>query len=222
LFDILSLDFSCGAFKINCAVDKLPNFLCYPSPADGKPGRMHRGTVHFEAHMDELEFAYREASMGIPATRPIVEMTIPSALDSTLAPPGKHVVQFFIQYAPYEVSPKIGSWADPAFKQAFVERCFKVVDEYAPGFSESVIGYDALSPLDLERVFGLHRGSISHGALSLNQLAYGRPMAGYSSHRTPVDGLYLCSAGTHPGGGVIGSGGHNCAKVVLADLKMKK
>jgi phytoene dehydrogenase-like protein len=172
--------------------------------------------------MDEIEFAYREASHGIPATRPVVEMTIPSSIDTTLAPPGKHVVQFFIQYAPYDVNPKIGSWADPVFKDSFVQRCFKIVDEFAPGFSSSVLGYDALSPLDLERVFGLHRGSISHGALSLHQLSYARPMPGYSSYRTPIDGLYLCSAGTHPGGGVIGAGGHNCAKIVLADLQKKK
>ena len=180
---------------------------------------MHRGTVHFEYHMDDLEFAYREASLGIPATRPVVEMTIPSSIDSTLAPPGKHVVQLFVQYAPYDVNPKIGSWADPVFKEAFVERCFAVIEGFCPGFRQSIIGYDALSPLDLERIFGLHRGSISHSALGLHQLAYARPMAGFSDHRTPIKGLYLCSAGTHPGGGVIGAGGRNCANIVMSDLR---
>ena len=100
-------DFSCGAFKINCAVDRLPNFSCFPSPVDGSVGPMHRGTVHFECLMEEIDFAYREASMGIPATRPVIEMTIPSSVDRTIAPPGKHVVQLFVQFAPYDVDPKV-------------------------------------------------------------------------------------------------------------------
>jgi phytoene dehydrogenase-like protein len=179
---------------------------------------MHRGTVHFESHMEEIELAYREASMGIPASRPVIEMTIPSSLDKTIAPQGKHVVQFFIQYAPYDINPKVGSWADPAFKESFVRRCFGIVDEFCPGFSSSVIGYDALSPLDLEKIFGLHKGNIAHGSLGLHQLMYARPMVGYSNHRTPLKGLYMCSAGTHPGGGVMGASGHNCANVVLYDL----
>lgn len=122
-------DYSCGAMKINCAVDSLPNFLCCPNSPDGKPGMQHRGTIHFETSMQELDGAYRQASVGIPAKRPIVEMTIPSALDDTLAPEGKHVVQFFIQYAPYDLAPGVGSWADEAFKNAFADRCFAIVDE---------------------------------------------------------------------------------------------
>lgn len=210
-------DYGCGAFKINCAVDRLPNFECYPSPSDGSPGPMHFGTAHFENRMEELEFAHREASMGMPATRPIIEMTIPSSLDRTISPPGKHVVQFFVQYAPYEVDPKYGNWADEGFKNAFADRVFSIVDEFCPGFSSSVIGRDLLSPLDLERVFGMHKGNIHHGSLSLHQLGYARPMAGYSSYRTPMDGLYLCGAGTHPGGGVMGAPGRNCANVILSD-----
>jgi phytoene dehydrogenase-like protein len=211
-------DYSCGAFKINCAVNKLPNFACYPSPPDGSPGPMHKGTVHFECIMEDLENAYREASMGMPATRPVVEMTIPSSVDRTIAPPGQHVVQLFVQFAPYAIDPKIGHWADPNFKNAFADRVFSIVDEFCPGFSSSVIGRDVLSPLDLERVFGLHRGQICHGSLSLHQLAYARPMSGYSDHRTPLKGLYLCGAGAHPGGGVQGAPGKNCATVVLRDL----
>jgi phytoene dehydrogenase-like protein len=210
-------DQNCGAFKINCAVDSLPNFECYPSPADGSPGPMHFGTIHFESRMEEVENAYREASMGVPASRPVIEMTIPSSLDNTISPPGKHVVQLFVQFAPYDIDPKIGNWADQAFKTAFVNRVFSIVDEFAPGFSNSVIGYDALSPLDLERVFGLHKGNIFHGSLSLHQLGYARPMSGYSSYRSPLKSLYMCASGTHPGGGVMGAPGRNCAKVVLAD-----
>lgn len=212
-------DYSCGAFKINCAVDRLPQFTCMPTEP-GVPGPQHRGTVHFETTMEEIENAHREASMGMPATRPVVEMTIPSALDNTLAPPGKHVVQFFVQFAPYDVNPKVGHWADPSFKAAFVQRVFSVVEEHCPGFTASVLHYDALSPLDLERVFGLHKGNIMHGSLGLHQLAYTRPAPGYSSHRTPMAGLYLCGAGAHPGGGVMGAAGRNCARVVLSDLGM--
>lgn len=190
---------------------------------NSRPGPEHRGTAHFETTVQEIHAAYEQASQGVPAARPVVELTIPSALDGSIAPEGKHVVQLFVQYAPYDVDPsvresnriyaaadkecqcvvsadavaspltpaQVGSWADPAFKEAFVERCFGVVEEHAPGFRASVLGYDALSPLDLERVFGLHRGNIFHGAISLHQLAYLRPAAGMASHRTPVKGLYL-------------------------------
>ena len=210
-------DFSCGAFKINCAVDRLPNFSCYPSPRDGSAGPMHMGTIHFESRMEEIEHAYREASMGMPATRPVIEMTIPSSVDRTIAPEGKHVVQLFVQFAPYEIDPKIGHWADPAFKDAFADRVFAIVDEFCPGFSSTVLGRDVLSPLDLERIFGFHKGNIFHGSLSLHQLAYARPMSGYADHRTPIKGLYSCSSGNHPGGGVMGAAGRNCATVVLGD-----
>ena len=115
----------------------------------------HRGTIHFETSMEDLDVAYREASAGNPATRPIVEMTIPSSLDDTLAPEGKHVVQLFIQYAPYDLKPGIGSWADDEFKNKFADRCFSIVDEYCPGFSKSVIERDVVTPLDLEQIFGL-------------------------------------------------------------------
>lgn len=213
-------DYSCGAVKINCAVDRLPNFACFPSDPSGKPGPQHMGTIHFETRMEEIENAQREAAMGIPATRPVVEMTIPSALDSTIAPPGKHVVQFFVQFAPYDIDPKCGNWADPAFKEAFADRVFRIVEEHCPGFSSSVLYRDILSPLDLERVFGLHRGNIFHGALSLHQLFYARPAFGYSRHRTPLSGLYLCGSGAHPGGGVMGAAGKNCAGVVASDLNI--
>lgn len=211
-------DFACGAFKINCAIDKLPNFTCYPSPPDGSAGPMHMGTIHFESSMVEIEDAYREAVLGRPATRPVVEMTIPSAVDKTLAPPGKHVAQLFIQYAPYDVDPAVGTWEDPVFTNAFADRCIAIVEEFCPGFTKSIIGRDVLSPLDLERIFGIPKGNIHHGSLSLHQLGYTRPVPGYSNHRTPVRGLYLGSCGTHPGGGVQGAPGKNCADVVRRDL----
>jgi phytoene dehydrogenase-like protein len=122
-------------------------------------------------------------------------MTIPSSIDRTLTPSnsGKHIVQLFVQYAPYDVSPRYGRWSDPQFKHAFADRCFQLVDQYAPGFSRSVIARDVLSPWDLEQIFGLPGGNISHGALSLDQIGYCRPVPGYTTHRSPIEGLYMCS-----------------------------
>eukprot|EP00940_MAST-03C_sp_MAST-3C-sp2_P002155 g2155.t1 len=218
-------DHGCGAFKINVALNDLPDFACCPSPrkiaADGtaayrKHGPQHTGTIHFEETVDDLDRAYREASNGKPATRPVIEMTIPSTLDDTLAPKGHHVAQLFVQFAPYDLASDAGgNWSEQEFKDAFVRRVFDIVDEHCPNFSSSIVGYDALSPLDLERIFGLHKGNIFHGAMSLPQLAWARPVPGYSGHRSPVPNLYMCSAGTHPGGGVMGAPGRHCAEALM-------
>lgn len=213
---IQHVDYTCGAFKINLALKGLPRFSCMPSDG-GVPGPHHRGTVHFETHMDEIHNAYADACVGVPARRPVVEMTLPSALDATLAPPGCHVASLFVQFAPYHLAGG-ASWADGAFKDAFVSRVLDVVEDHCPGFRSSIIHVDALSPLDLEREFGLHRGNIFHGALSLHQLAYNRPAPGWSAHRTPLRGLYLAGSGAHPGGGVTGAPGRNAAAVVLSDV----
>eukprot|EP00045_Choanoeca_perplexa_P009140 m.87236 g.87236 ORF g.87236 m.87236 type:complete len:569 (+) comp14768_c0_seq1:1055-2761(+) len=209
---VQAADYSCGAFKINCAVSELPDFLAAPN-VNGQAGPQHRGTIHFENHMSQIEEAAVQAKRGEPATRPVVEMTIPSVVDPTLAPDGSHVVQLFVQYAPYEL--KAGSWASPDFKQAFVDRVFQVVDKFAPNFSSSVLAYDALSPLDLEQIFGLHKGNIFHGALGLHQLAFMRPAPGFSSYQMPLKGLYLCGSGASPGGGVMGAPGRNAARLVI-------
>lgn len=217
---IKNVDYSCGSLKINCAVDALPNFTCYPSPPEGSPGPMHYGTIHFESRMEEIEAAYLDAAAGRVAKRPVIEMTIPSSLDATLAPPGKHVVQLFVQFAPYKIDESEGSWKDPIFKKKIADRCFEVVEEFCPGFKTSILGYEILSPLDLEAIFGLYQGSISHGSFGLHQLYWGRPVAGFDGHRTPIQNLYLASAGTHPGGGVVGASGRNCARVVLSDMNI--
>jgi len=207
-------DYASGVFKINLALDRLPNFTCCPSPSSNEAGPQHRGTIHFEETVQEIEDAYLEAyAHRRPSSRPVIEMTLPSSLDTTIAPPGKHVASLFVQYAPYNLDPKVGSWEDEGFKNAFADRVFGIIDEKAPDFSASILGRDLLSPLDLEKVFGLHGGNIFHGSLSLHQLAYARP-----GYRTPLRGLYLCGAGTHPGGGVMGASGRNCARVVLSDL----
>lgn len=178
------------------------------------------GTIHIGSEsMEEIDLAYREAANGVSSTRPVIEMTIPSVLDKTISPPGQHVINLFVQYTPYKLSE--GSWQDSNVRKSFAERCFSLIDEYAPGFSSSVVGYDMLTPPDLEREFGLTGGNIFHGAMGLDSLFLMRPAKGWSDYRTPVKGLYLCGSGAHPGGGVMGAPGRNAASVVLEDLRTK-
>ncbi len=213
---IEAMDFSSAVTKINVALDRLPSFTALPGD---RPGPQHRGTIHLASSLAEIERAFQDALPGKCSARPVIEMTIPSALDDSLAPPGRHVASLFVQYTPYAL--KEGSWADPDVKEAFADRTFQVIEEYAPGFTNAVIGRDVLSPLDLERIFGLTGGNIFHGAMGLDQLFWLRPAAGWSGHRTPVPGLYLCGSGAHPGGGVLGAPGRNAAGVVIKDLKRR-
>eukprot|EP00761_Pharyngomonas_kirbyi_P001494 gb/GECH01001498.1/.p1 GENE.gb/GECH01001498.1/~~gb/GECH01001498.1/.p1 ORF type:complete len:618 (+),score=130.80 gb/GECH01001498.1/:1-1854(+) len=214
--EVDNIDFSSPVVKINVALDSLPNFTARPNPSDGSPGPQHRGTIHFLEHSHDIEEAYRDCLLGDPSARPVIEMTIPSAVDPTLAPPGKHVAQLFVQYVPYHL--KEGSWNDTWRRDMFADRVFDVIEDYAPGFKQSVIERDVLTPIDLERVFGLHQGNIFHGSMGLDQLYFMRPVKGYSRYASPVPGLYLCGAGAHPGGGVSGAPGRNAANVVLKNL----
>ncbi|XP_073311414.1 uncharacterized protein [Primulina huaijiensis] len=214
---IKNSDYSSATTKINLAVDKLPQFQCCKiSSPDSGP--QHMGTIHIGSEsMDEINSACQESMNGIPSRRPVIEMTIPSVLDKTISPPGKHVINLFIQYTPY--TPADGSWEDPAYRKSFAERCFNLVDEYAPGFRSSVIDYDMLTPPDLEREIGLTGGNIFHGAMGLDSLFLMRPVKRWSNYRTPLRGLYLCGSGAHPGGGVMGAPGRNAAHVVIQDIK---
>ena len=205
------LDFSSAVFKLNLALSELPNFTARPG---SEPSLWHRGTIHICPTLETIEEGYRDALAGRPSTTPILEATIPSVLDSTLAPPGRHVMSLFVQYAPYELAE--GSWDD--IKESFADRCIEVFEEYAPGFSKSIIARDAISPLDLEREFGLTGGNIFHGAMTPSQLWVQRPLGGWAQYRTPLRGLYLCGSGAHPGGGVLGAPGRNAARVVSKDL----
>ena len=158
----------------------------------------------------------------IPAVRwsrqPIVEMLIPSILDDSLAPPGQHVASLFCQHvAP--VLPDGRSWDD--CREEVADLMIATVDGFAPGFKASVLGRRALSPLDLERTFGLVSGDIFHGRLELDQLFSARPVLGHADHRAPIAGLYMCGSGTHPGGGVTGAPGHNAAREILRDLRRR-
>ncbi|KAM9365880.1 pyridine nucleotide-disulfide oxidoreductase domain-containing protein 2 [Pholidichthys leucotaenia] len=210
------IDYTSPVTKINVAVDKLPNFLASPTP-DDKPGPHHQCSIHLNCESVEvLEAAYKDATNERPSSRPMIEMTIPSVLDPTLAPPGCHVVSLFTQFTPYLIEGQ--NWTDQD-REAYADTVFDWVDQYAPGFKKSVVGRDILAPPDLERIFGLTGGNIFHGSMSLDQLYLARPLPFLSDYRSPVRGLYLCGSGCHPGGGVMGSPGWNAALTAIADLK---
>ena len=204
------LDFRSGSVKINLALERLPAFH---GRGGGAAGPEHRGTIHVGANdLDALDAAFASADRGTLPERPIVELTLPSAVDDTIAPEGRHIASLFVQYAPYAPAAD-GGW--DALREPFADRVCALVDEVAPGFSESVLHREVLAPPDLERIFGLTGGNIFHGAMSLDRLAFMRPLPGCGHYRTPVTGLYLCGAGTHPGGGVMGACGRNAAHEFL-------
>jgi len=209
---VASICYRSPVTKINVALSELPNFKAIPNNADKKPMPHHVGTIHIGCEtMDEIHQAYTEAENGSWSQRPVMEMCIPSSLDGTISPPGQHVVTLFIQYTPYEL--KNGKW-DDATRNKFADHVFKLIDEYAPNFSKSVIGRDILTPPDLERIIGLTGGNIFHGSMSFDQLYFLRSTTETSSHSTPIDGLFMCGSSTHPGGGVMGSPGRNTARIV--------
>lgn len=208
------LDYSSMTVKINVALDALPNFTARPSSG---PAPHHRGTIHLCPSMDYLERSFDEAKYGRISEHPIIECTLPSVLDETIVPPGKHLMGMFVQYAPYHL--REGSWAER--KDAFAHRCFDIVNEYAPNFKSSILHYQILSPVDLEAVYGLTGGNIMQGSMNLGSLFFMRPVAGWAKYRTPIKGLYLCGAAAHPGGGVMGAAGANAAREILKDGKAR-
>ncbi|MGE5191688.1 MAG: phytoene desaturase family protein [Deltaproteobacteria bacterium] len=206
------IDYSSASMKINLAVSELPDFTCLPGK--NEVGPQHRGTIHIGCTLDYLERAYDDAKYGRPSERPIVEMTIPTSVDHTLTPPGHHILSLFVQYAPYRLTPGL-SWDD--LKEKFADRCIAEIARYAPNVPASILHRQVLSPVDLERIYGLTGGNIFQGAMPLNQLFSLRPVAGWSDYRTPISGLYLCGSAAHPGGGVMGACGRNAAREMLRD-----
>jgi phytoene dehydrogenase-like protein len=208
-----ALDFRSPSLKMNLALDRLPEFTGRP----GSPGPQHRGTIHLGAcDLDSLDDAFAAAERGRLPERPMIELTLPSVLDASLAPAGQHVASLFVQYVPY--APEGSRWDTE--RDSFADRVLALVDEVAPGFSSSVLHREVLAPPDLERIFGLTGGNLFHGAMTLDRLLFMRPLPGMGHYATPVAGLYLCGAGTHPGGGVMGACGRNAARVILRDLGM--
>lgn len=202
------ISYESASLKINVALAELPSFTACPGTA---PGPQHRGTIHVCPDLDYIERAYDEAKYGRPSERPVLECTIPSVVDPTVAPPGRHLMSIFVQYAPYAL--RDTTW--DRMREPFADRCFALLDEYAPNFSRSVLARQVLTPPDLERVFGLTGGNIFQGAMTPGQLFALRPLPGHAGYRTPVRGLYLCGAAAHPGGGVMGSPGRNAAREIL-------
>lgn len=204
------IDYASASAKINLALDAPPKFTCMPG--EGVLPH-HHGTMHVGPTLDYLDRAYDDAKYGQPSTQPVLEITMPTSVDRTIAPEGKHILSMFVQYAPYEL--RDGHWDEQ--KEAFADRCIEALAEYAPNVPDAILHRQVLSPLDLERVYGLTGGNIMQGAMSPHQLYCFRPVAGWADHRTPVPGLYLCGAASHPGGGVMGSCGKNAATEILRD-----
>ena len=208
------IDYSSASMKINLALSELPDFSCYPGIT--APGPQHCGTIHINSSMKDLEDAYFDALNGIPSRKPIVEMTIPTSVDATIAPAGHHVASLFVQYAPYQL--KDSSW-DETMKERFADSCIDEIAKFAPNIREAVVYRQILSPVDLEATFGLTGGNIFQGAMPLHQLFSMRPVPGWSDYRTPIEGLYLCGSAAHPGGGVMGACGRNAAFEILRDKR---
>lgn len=210
---IRRIDYSSATVKINLAVSELPDFTCLPG--NKEVGPQHRGTIHIGATPEYIERAYDDAKYGYPSKHPIVEMTIPTSVDKTLAPEGHHILSLFVQYAPYHL--KEGNWDD--IKEEFADRCLAEIAKYAPNVPGSVLHRQVLSPVDLERIYAITGGNIMQGSMNLNQLGPMRPVPGWSDHRTPIEGLYICGAASHPGGGVMGACGKNASTEILKDGK---
>ena len=202
-----------GTFRMNVALSELPDFSCLPGKARAEH---HTAGIILAPTLGYMEQAYFDARLHGWSRQPIVEMLIPSTLDDSLAPPGAHVASLFCQHVAPEL-PGGASWDD--HRDTVADLMIDTVDRYAPNFKASVLGRQVFSPFDLERTFGLVGGDIFHGALSLDQMFSARPMLGHGDYRGPLPGLYMCGAGTHPGGGVTGAPGHNAAREVLADRR---
>src|SRR5260221_6209522 len=208
-----------GTFRMNVALSQLPDFTSLP----GTQAHLHHSSgIVIAPSLAYMERAYFDARTHGWSRQPIVEMPIPSTVDDTLAPPGMHVASLFCQHANPRLEDALPgrTWDDVRDEVADV--MIDTVTEFAPNFRASVLGRRILTPLDLEREFGLVGGDIFHGALSLDQLFSARPVLGHADYRMPVRGLYLCGAGAHPGGGVTGIPGRNAAREILRDVKRKR
>jgi len=195
--------------KVNLALDALPDFKCMPGP-----GAHLRGAISVSPSVDYMERAYDEAKYGMFSHRPYIDMVIPSLTDPSVAPPGKHVMSCFVQYAPYKLKPGL-NWDE--LKEDFGNTVIDTVAEHAPNLKNIILHKQVVTPLDLERDFGLSEGNIFQGELSLEQLFFLRPAPGWARFRTPIKNLYMCGSATHPGGGIMGAPGRLSALEVLKD-----
>ena len=192
--------------KVNLALGELPDFTCLPGR-----GAHHRGAISISPSVDYLERAYDEAKYGEFSRRPYMDIVIPSMIDPGMAPPGKHVMSIFAQYAPHDLK---GGWTD-ARREAFGDAVVDTLAEYAPNLKGAILHRQVVTPADIERVVGISEGNIFHGELSLQQMFFLRPVPEWAKYRTPIDGLWQCGSGTHPGGGVMGAPGRLAAAAIL-------
>jgi phytoene dehydrogenase-like protein len=205
-----------GTFRMNVALSELPSFNCLPGKA---PADHHTAGIILAPTLAYMERAYFDARLHGWSRQPIVELVIPSTIDDSLAPRGMHVASLFCQHVAPQL-PNGESW--DAHRDTVADLMIDTVNSYAPNFKAAILGRQIMSPLDLERTFGLLGGDIFHGALSLDQMFSARPMLGHGNYRGPLQGLYMCGAGTHPGGGVTGAPGHNAAREILLDFKRRR
>jgi phytoene dehydrogenase-like protein len=194
--------------KVNLAIDRLPDFTCLPGE-----GEHLRGAISFSPSIDEMEQAYDDAKYGRFSRKPYIDMIIPTLVDPSMAPPGKHVISCFVQYAPYKLAPELGTWDDQ--REAFGDAVIDRIAEFAPNIRDVILHRNVQTPLDIERTTGLSEGNIFQGELSLEQLFFNRPVPGYARFRTPIRDLWLCGSATHPGGGIMGANGRIAAMEVL-------
>ena len=229
---IENIDYASASMKMNLALAEPPNFTALPSTGIAP---QHHGTMHIGPTLEYIERAYDDAKYGQPSQSPVIEMTMATSVDDTIAPKGKHILSCFIQFTPYNLkspspqgapspspSPQGGggqcvTWDD--IKESYADRCVEIIGQYAPNVPGAVEHRQVLSPVDLERVYGITGGNIMQGAMNANQLFCFRPIAGWADYRSPVGGLYLCGAASHPGGGVMGACGKNAAAEILRDIR---
>ena len=194
--------------KVNLALDRVPEFSCRPGDGDHI-----RGDIAIAPSIDYLEKAFDQAKYGAFSERPYINAVIPTLTDPSLAPPGKHIMSCFVQYAPYHIKEGAENW--PKYREAFGDAVIDTLEEYIPGLRDMILYRQVLTPWDLEQQMGLTEGNIFQGELSMEQLLFQRPIAGYAKYKTPINKLWMCGSGTHPGGGIMGTGGELCAKSIL-------
>jgi phytoene dehydrogenase-like protein len=211
--DVNRYKFRGSSGKVNMALDGLPDFTCLPGP-----GRHLRGAMSISPSVEYMERAYDDAKYGRFSRRPYIDMVIPTLTDPSVAPPGKHILSCFVQYAPYHL--KEGTWNEK--REEFGDTVVDTISEYAPNLRKLILHRQVLTPLDIEEKFGLTEGNIFQGELTLEQLFFLRPTPGWAQYRTPVRNLYMCGSATHPGGGIMGAPGMNAAQMILADWKRGK
>ena len=197
--------------KVNLALDALPEFKAIPGE-----GPHLRGAISISPSVEYMERAYDDAKYGEYSRRPYIDMVIPSLTDPSVAPPGKHVMSCFVQYAPYHLREGASAWEQK--RDAFGDNVIETLSEYAPNLKNIIVGRQVVTPLDLEREWGLSEGNIFQGELSLEQLFWARPAPGWAQYRTPLKGLYMCGSATHPGGGIMGAPGRLAARHIISDM----